>query len=348
MFRPGEAAAMRRAIELARTPGVPLGPNPRVGAVVLDGCGVVVGEGFHAGAGTPHAEVEALAQAGNKAREATVVVTLEPCNHTGRTGPCAQALVEAGVSRVVFARRDATIRAQGGADALRAAGVDVEEEPGDDAAAINVAWSHAQQRGRPYVTWKFAATLDGRSAAADGTSQWITGSEARSDVHRLRAECDAILVGTRTVLADDPWLTVRDPAGAPAPSHRKPLRAAMGLSRLPDSARMFDDAAPSLHITTRDLDDAMAALSWRDCQHVWLEGGPTLAAAFVKAGYVDRIVAYVAPTVLGAGSPAVADLGVSTLADAERFELVDVERLGGDVRLTLQANDQQAFEGRDS
>jgi diaminohydroxyphosphoribosylaminopyrimidine deaminase/5-amino-6-(5-phosphoribosylamino)uracil reductase len=336
MASEAELAAMRRAIALSRTPGVPLGPNPRVGAVLIDPQGRTVAEGFHRGAGSPHAEAAALAAASNT-RGVTAVVTLEPCNHVGRSGPCAQALVDAGISRVVFAQADTSPIAAGGAETLRAAGLDVESGVlADEAERSNVAWTFAQTHDRPYVTWKLAATLDGRSAASDGSSQWITGPQARADVHRLRAECDAVLVGTGTVLADDPRLTVRREDGRPLPPAQQPLRVVMGLRDLPSTARMFDSTGPSTVLRTREPRQALAALATHDCQHVWLEGGPTLAAAFVMVGAVDRVVAYVAAALLGSGPAAVGDLGVTSVDEAVRLSLSDVTRFGDDVRLTLE------------
>src|SRR3712207_5398084 len=226
--------AMRDALALARL-GPAVDPNPRVGALVLDADGAVVGRGHHAGAGTPHAEVVALAEAGSAARGGTAVVTLEPCNHTGQTGPCSTALLAAGIARVVYAQEDPNPEAAGGASTLRAAGVDAETGLlAEDAAALNRAWSFAVVHGRPRVVWKFAATLDGRSAAADGSSQWITGAEARADVHRLRGQAGAILVGTGTALADNPRLTVRHPNGTPV--DQQPLRVVMGHRQLPTTA----------------------------------------------------------------------------------------------------------------
>jgi diaminohydroxyphosphoribosylaminopyrimidine deaminase/5-amino-6-(5-phosphoribosylamino)uracil reductase len=339
MASSAEIAAMRRALALAQTPGVPLGPNPRVGAVVISGAGDVVAEGFHRGAGTPHAEVDALSKAGNAARGATAVVTLEPCNHTGRTGPCAAALVDAGIQRVVYAQPDDTPRAQGGAGHLLQAGV--EAEAGvllEEARQVNPTWTFAVENRRPFVTWKLAATLDGRSAAADGSSKWITGAEARRDVHRLRGQCDAILVGTGTVAVDNPRLNVRDEVGAPIAADRQPLRAVMGLRHLRDDAAAFDDSAPSIRLRTRDPGSALHELFCQDRHHVWLEGGPTLAAQFVAAGLVDEVVAYIAPVLLGAGPHAVGDLGISTIAAALRLSIVDVTRLGDDVRLTLKGS----------
>lgn len=343
-----EQAAMRRALALAASPGVPLGPNPRVGCVLLDADGRTVGEGFHRGAGTPHAEVDALGRAGATARGATAVVTLEPCDHTGRTGPCTQALLAAGVRRVIVAQRDPNPVAAGGADTLRAAGVEVETGLlAAEARAVNRTWSLAVERGRPFVTWKVATTLDGRSAAADGTSRWISGAASRRDVHRLRGLADTVLVGTGTVLADDPQLTVRD--ADDHPGDRQPLRAVMGLREVPAGARVLDDTAETVLLRTRDPHEALAALRARDRQHVFLEGGAHLAAAFVRAGLVDELVVYTAPVLLGAGTPAVADLGVTTIGAALRPRVTDVTVLdGGDVRTTAALDPAGAAQEREA
>jgi diaminohydroxyphosphoribosylaminopyrimidine deaminase/5-amino-6-(5-phosphoribosylamino)uracil reductase len=298
--------------------------------VILDTCGGIAGEGYHRGAGTPHAEVDALAAAGAAARGGTAVVTLEPCAHTGRTGPCTQALIAAGVTRVVIAATDPNPIAAGGAVVLAGAGVDVESGVlAAESVALNRRWTTAVAAGRPFVTWKFAATLDGRSAAADGTSTWITGERARADVHARRAGADAILVGTGTVLADDPQLTVRDANGVPAP--RQPLRVVLGERGVPAGARVLDGAAPTLVITHRDPVKALAELHDLEVRHVWLEGGPTLAAAFWRAGLIDEVLAYVAPALLGAGRAAVADLGIGTIDRAARLVTTDVRLLGDDV-----------------
>ncbi|MGO4257509.1 bifunctional diaminohydroxyphosphoribosylaminopyrimidine deaminase/5-amino-6-(5-phosphoribosylamino)uracil reductase RibD [Marmoricola sp. RAF53] len=327
--------AMRRALDLAATPGVPLGPNPRVGCVLLAPDGTEVAEGFHRGAGTPHAEAAALAAAGDAARGTTAVVTLEPCNHTGRTGPCAQALIEAGVSRVVFAQPDPNPEAAGGAQTLRAAGVTVELGLLErEARRLNRAWTFAHEHGRPFVTWKFATTLDGRSGAADGSSRWITGEAARRDVHRLRASCDAILVGTGTVLRDDPELTVRDALDQPLPPELQPLRVIMGTRDVPADGRTSNGAAETLHLRTHEPVEVLAALHARERQHLFLEGGPTVAAAFLAAGCIDEVVAYVAPKLLGAGPHAVGELGIGNIADALDLEVEDVSVLGHDVRIT--------------
>ncbi|WP_426246285.1 bifunctional diaminohydroxyphosphoribosylaminopyrimidine deaminase/5-amino-6-(5-phosphoribosylamino)uracil reductase RibD [Nocardioides sp. LHG3406-4] len=337
-FSSAERTAMRRALVLAATPGIPLGPNPRVGCVIIDDDGATVAEGHHRGVGTPHAEVDALTAAGERARGATAVVTLEPCNHTGRTGPCSRALVAAGVRRVVFAQPDSSPVAQGGAARLTAAGIQTEgglDEP--DARALNRAWTFAVDHRRPFVTWKFATTLDGRSAAADGTSRWVSGPEARRDTQRLRALCDVMLVGTNTIAVDDPLLTVRGDDDLPLPN--QPLRVVMGERDLDPTRRVFNHDAETLHLRTRDPHAALAEVFARGRQHVFLEGGPTVAAAFLRARLVDEVIAYVAPMLLGAGRSAVADLGIATIGDALRLTITDVALLGtgqdATVRLTM-------------
>ena len=327
-----ELEAMRLALSRAAS-GPARGPNPRVGCVILDETGAVAATGYHRGAGTAHAEVDALAAArtaGVGVRGGTAVVTLEPCAHTGRTGPCTQALIEAGIARVVVAATDPNPLAAGGAAVLREAGLDVEVGVlADDAVALNHRWTAALVRGRPFVTWKFAATLDGRSAASDGTSRWITGSAARADVHSRRAQVDAILVGTGTVITDDPHLTVRDATGRPVGP--QPLRVVLGERPIPATARVRDDAADTMLITHRDPAQALAELHEREVRQVWLEGGPTVAAAFWRAGLVDEVLAYLAPALLGAGALAVADLGVTTIDRAYRLVPTDVRRIGDDV-----------------
>jgi len=326
-----DIALMRRALELAAR-GPSGDPNPRVGAVIVDAGGLVVGEGFHQGAGTPHAEVMALRQAGPAARAGTAVVTLEPCAHTGRTGPCAQALIEAGVARVVFAQCDPTPSAGGGGALLEAAGIRTTRGVlAQESTALNEAWTFSFVHGRPKVTWKYAATLDGRSAAADGSSRWITGPQARADVHRLRAQCGAILVGTGTVIADDPALTVRALGGSTV--GRQPLRVIMGLRPIPETARVRDAAAPTLQLATRDPAEALEALAEHEIHHVWLEGGPTVAAAFLAAGLVDEVIAYLAPALLGAGAPAVGDLGIRSMDQALRLTPHEVTTIGPDIRV---------------
>ena len=206
-------------------------------------------------------------------------------------------------------------------------------------------WTFAVDHQRPFVTWKFATTLDGRSAAADGTSRWVSGAAARRDTHRLRALCDVMLVGTNTVAVDDPRLTVRDEDDQPLP--HQPLRVVMGERDLDPGRRIFDDEAESLHLRTRDPHAALKELFARDRQHVFLEGGPTLAAAFLRAGLVDEVVAYVAPMLLGAGRNAVGDLGITTIADALHLRVEDVTVLDDNVRLLMRPRTEPEARGRD-
>ncbi|GGP64476.1 bifunctional diaminohydroxyphosphoribosylaminopyrimidine deaminase/5-amino-6-(5-phosphoribosylamino)uracil reductase RibD [Streptomyces abikoensis] len=357
-----EADAMRRAIALAARALGSTSPNPVVGCVVLDPHGRVLGEGWHRRAGGPHAEVDALraaTDAGHDLRGATAVVTLEPCNHTGRTGPCAQALIEAGVARVVYAVADPNPTATGGAATLAAAGVDVEGGLlAAQAAEGNAAWLTSVRRARPFVVWKYAATLDGRSAAADGTSRWITSTESREDVHRLRAEADAVVVGSGTLRADDPHLAVR---GGPLRrgTVTQPLRVVVDThATVKPGARVLDDAAPTLVAVAEDADTRhltgvetvrlpraedgtgldipalLDVLHRREIRSLLLEGGPTLAGAFLAAGAVDRVIGYLAPALLGAGPAALGDAGITTIARALRLDVTDVSRLGPDLRVT--------------
>lgn len=349
------AAAMARAIELAARGVGHTSPNPVVGCVVLDDAGRVAGEGHHAQAGGPHAEVVALGAAGERARGGTAVVTLEPCRHTGRTGPCTRALIDAGVTRVVIAVPDPTVAAGGGADLLRREGIEVVEGVGHDAAAHgNRAWLHAMTTGRPYITWKLAATLDGRTAASDGTSRWITGAEARTAVHHLRASRDAVLVGSGTLRADDPHLAVRD-----LPEVTQPLRVVLDAdARIPLTARVLDDAAPTLVVVAEGGDDSrltavgvdvlrvprsssglepaavLAGLHERGIRSVLLEGGARLAGSFVRDDLVDEVVAHIAPALLGAGSSVLEGAGITTITEALRLTTTDVARLGDDVAIT--------------
>ncbi|MFD7026220.1 bifunctional diaminohydroxyphosphoribosylaminopyrimidine deaminase/5-amino-6-(5-phosphoribosylamino)uracil reductase RibD [Promicromonospora sukumoe] len=312
----GLEAAMRRALALARL-GPAHGPNPRVGCVLLDADGRTVAEGYHRGAGTPHAEAAALTDARSRGidpRGTTAVVTLEPCAHHGRTGPCADALIEAGVAAVHVSVGDPNPVATGGAAKLRDAGIEVTTGLlADEGEELLRTWLHAVRTGRPYVTLKLATSLDGRVAAVDGTSRWITGTQARAHAHVVRAQVDAIAVGTGTVLADDPSLTARRADGDLF--EHQPLRVVLGDRSVPDGARLRGPGGDLLHLPGHDLDAALRALGDREVRHLLVEGGPTLATALLAADAVDEVHAYVAPVLLGAGATAVGDLGVTTIGE---------------------------------
>lgn len=332
-----ELAAMHRALAQGELVRGNTSPNPPVGAVVLSADGHLLGEGGTAPAGGPHAEVVALGAAGAAARGGTAVVTLEPCAHTGRTGPCTEALLAAGIAKVIYAVDDPSPDAAGGAQQLRDAGVEVHAGVEANAAASGALrpWLHAVQSGRPYVSWKFAATLDGRVAASDGSSRWISSTASRADAHAFRAVVDAIVVGSGTVLADDPHLTVRDTDDEPAA--RQPLRVVIDRRhRTPQTARVLDNAAETLLLDTAVPRFALKALYDRGVRHVLLEGGPTLAGAFVEAQCVDEVIAYLAPTLLGAGPAALGDAGIASLAEAVTLDIDTVTRLGPDVKIVAR------------
>ena len=348
---PDDAQWMRRALELAARGWGQTAPNPRVGAVVVRD-GVVVGEGWHTAYGAPHAEVEALRAAGDAARGATVYVTLEPCNHHGKTPPCSEALIAAGVSRVVAACADSSSIARGGAEHLRAAGIDVSVGEVEAAAAreLNADFFFAMSGTRPFVRLKLAMSLDG--AIADHTRQpgWLTGEDSRREVHRLRAASDAIAVGIGTVLADDPQLTVREVT----PPRVPPIRIVFDTSaRLPRTSHLARTAAeipvvdvcwapePAhaaalehsgiglLHAAT--LGAALEALRERGIRSLLVEGGATIAAAFLQEALVDRLVIFRAPKILGGGAlNAFGSLPGVRVADASRWRVVHAQRLGDD------------------
>jgi len=320
-----DEAMMRRAVALGAAARTWAHPNPWVGAVVRSVDGAIF-EGATGPPGGPHAEVSALAAAGAAARGATLWCTLEPCSHVGRTPPCADAVVAAGVRRAVVAVVDPDPRVAGqGLDRLRGAGIDVSVGVGrDEVEDLLAPYLAHRRRGRPWVVLKLAATLDGRTAAADGPSQWITGREARADAHRLRAESDAVVVGAGTVRADDPSLTVRLVEGP------NPLRVVLG--RAPHDAQVH----PALE-REGDVEVILDELAARGCVQVLVEGGAGVAGAFHSGGLVDRYVLYLAPKLLGGhdGRPLLAGAGAATLADAWNGRIISVERLGNDLRIDL-------------
>jgi diaminohydroxyphosphoribosylaminopyrimidine deaminase / 5-amino-6-(5-phosphoribosylamino)uracil reductase len=354
---------MREAIALARSVRT-ASPNPRVGAVIVRD-GNVIGRGAHRGAGTPHAEVVALA--GIDAAGATLYVTLEPCNFFGRTPPCAPAVIAAGIRRAVVAMEDPDRRVQGrGSDALRAAGLEVVTGVLEDAARrINTAFIHHRSTGLPLVVLKLALTLDGRMAASDGSSRWITSPRTRVLVHEERARSDAILVGAGTVVIDDPTLLVRD-----GDLLRQPARVVLDArGRVPGSAAIFGSpgaAAPVIVATTDasshevrtswkeagaevlvldgcaegvDLDHLLRELGGRDLLQVYCEGGARVATSFLKHDLVDQLQLHYGPMMTGSGGPSIGDLGVASMPDALSWVVTDSTRVGDDLLVTLERGD---------
>jgi diaminohydroxyphosphoribosylaminopyrimidine deaminase/5-amino-6-(5-phosphoribosylamino)uracil reductase len=356
---------MRRALDLAERGWGRVSPNPLVGCVLVRD-DELVGEGWHEGPGTEHAEAMALRVAGDRAGGATAYVSLEPCDHHGRTPPCTRALIDAAVGAVVAATRDPNPIVDGaGLRALRHAGVEVSEGTlRHEAERQNVAFRTHVRTGRPHVVLKVAASLDGKAAAADGTSKWITGEDARADVQRLRAWADAIVVGAGTVLADDPQLTVRDPAFASA---RPPARVVVDASgRVPADGSVFDAAAPTLVATTESVPDdrrrgwadagadvlvldrdpsgavslgaLVEVLGKRDVQGVVIEGGPTLAWSAIRDGVVDRIVLYLAPSLVGGPAGWLGGEGFAPIGRAARLDIVSIDRIGEDVKVVADVH----------
>lgn len=354
-----DARHMARALRLAAKGLATTDPNPRVGCVIADG-ERVLGEGFHARAGGPHAEIEALRAAGGPVRGATAYVTLEPCSHHGRTPPCADALVEAGLRRVVFAAGDPNPRVNGnGASRLAAAGIVVEGGLMEaEARALNPGFLSRMLRGRPFVRLKLAATLDGRTGLGPGAGRWITGEAARADVQRLRARSGAILTGIGTVLADDPRLDVRLPGAT-----RQPLRVVLDRRlALPASARLLDPPGEVLVFTAArampgadalaargarieslpeggrglDLAAMLARLAALEVNELMVEAGPALAGALLESGLVDEFVLYLAPALLGPEARPLAVLPpLADMRDRLGFDILDSRRVGADLRLTL-------------
>ncbi len=322
---------LERALELAERGRGTTRPNPVVGAVIVSG-GEVVGEGWHERPGGPHAEVVALEAAGERAQGATLYVTLEPCAHDGRTPPCADAVIAAGIARVVVGSGDPDPRTNGaGIARLRDAGVEVELAEGDLAKRArrqNEAFRTWVSRGRPFVTYKAAATIDGRLAAAGGDARWVSGEESRRRVHELRAASDAVAVGMGTVRADNPALTARD-----VDAVRQPRRLAFGHGPLPEGSE--------LELLEGLLEDELRRLAAEDVQSLLLEGGPTLAGAFLRAGLIDKVILFVAPKAVGGDDapPLFAGPGAQTLAEAVPLAALEAGRSGEDVVLTAYVHE---------
>jgi diaminohydroxyphosphoribosylaminopyrimidine deaminase/5-amino-6-(5-phosphoribosylamino)uracil reductase len=301
-------------------------PNPNVSAAIYSADGTLIADGAHSTASPDHAEVLAIKKAGTAARGATIVVSLEPCNHTGKTGPCVDAIIEAGISKVIYAVKDPNPVAAGGADRLRATGIEVEFVEDAALADIQGAWLHRIATGRPYFIWKVAMTLDGRIAAADGTSQWISSPASRDDVQILRAQSDAILVGTGTAIADNPTLRPRV-EGAPTP-----IRIVMGNRDVPASSNLHDGVGETIFLQSHDSADLLDALESASVNQVLVEAGPTLGSALLAVGLIDEVVMYQAPKLLGAGKSWLEDIGVQSIGDVLTLSLITSEQIGPDFK----------------
>jgi len=323
--------AMQRAIALSEKGLGKTAPNPIVGAVIIDDAGNVIGEGFHDRMNSKdHAEVVAIANANKNPKGATIVVTLEPCNHSGSTGPCTQAIIDAGITTVVFAVNDPNSVASGGAEALRVAGIKVisgvlEKE----VTHANRAWLMKIKKNRPFFTWKVATTLDAKIAAVDGTSKWITNETSRADVQVLRRQSDAILVGTNTVITDDPHLV---PRGDFAGYSHNPIRVICGEQDLPKDAQVFDSAAQTVVVKSKDLDQLVEELNKLEINQVFVEAGMTLASAMVDHCLMDELVMYQAPSLLGSGKPFFTFDFPSTISNQMRLDHISTVVLDGDVK----------------
>jgi len=323
--------AMQRAIALSEKGLGKTAPNPIVGAVIIDATGKIIAEGFHDRMHSEsHAEVIAIKAAGNQAQGATIVVTLEPCNHIGKTGPCTQAIIDSGISTVVFAVSDPNSVASGGAAKLRATGITVVEGVlKEEAALSNRAWLMKIKKNRPFFTWKVAATLDGIVAATDGTSKWISNTTSRADVQILRRQSDAILVGTNTVITDNPHLI---PRGDFAGYSRNPIRIICGEQELPSDSLVFDDAAQTEVVKSKNLDLLVEKLNELGVNQVFVEAGPTLASAMLDHCLMDELVMYQAPSLLGSGKSFFNFDEESTIENQLRMDHISTQVLDGDVK----------------
>jgi diaminohydroxyphosphoribosylaminopyrimidine deaminase/5-amino-6-(5-phosphoribosylamino)uracil reductase len=363
VFTDADTQHMTRALQLAERGLCSTSPNPRVGCVIVDSSGICIAEGWHETAGAAHAEVHALQQAGEKARGATAYVTLEPCSHHGKTGPCCEALIAAGIARVVYGMQDPNRQVAGrGLQKLRAAGIAVDGPLLEkEAQEINPGFIKRMQSELPLVRIKMAMSLDGRTAMASGESQWITGAAARQDVQHWRARSCAIITSANTVLRDNARLTVRDADALQALHHRQPLRVLLDQhARVALDTPFFTDTAPVLwcthqqpiaalptHIThcvlplknnSLDLQALLAELGRRQCNDVLVEAGATLAGAFVQENLVDEFVIYIAPQLMGSTARPLFDFQIDAMMDTKKLNIIDASAIGEDWRFILRPN----------
>ena len=305
-------------------------PNPNVSAAIYGADGSLISDGFHnRKVSVDHAEVVALKNAGSAARGATMVVSLEPCAHTGRTPPCVQAIIDAGIAKVIYAVADPNPIAAGGAKKLHDAGIAVEYRESKELSYVQRAWLHKERTGHPLMIWKVATTLDSKVAASDGTSKWITGPESREDVQELRAQSDAILIGTNTALVDNPHLIPRG-------HDVRPVRIISGEQEVPATNKVFDNEARTICVKSKSIPELMKVLSDEGFNQVLVEAGPTLGSALMASGNIDELIVYQAPKMLGAGKEFVSHLGISTLDDYLELELLSVQPFGSDIKSHYQ------------
>ena len=302
-------------------------PNPNVAAAIYSADGTLIAEGAHNRLVSPdHAEVVAIKKAGEVARGATIIVSLEPCNHSGTTGPCVDAIIDAGITRVIYAVKDPNPIAAGGADRLKSAGIEVEYIESTQLRATQGAWLHRITTGRPYFIWKVAASLDGRIAASDGTSQWISSAESREDVQYLRAQSDAILIGTGTALADNPTLRPRFEGAT------NPIRIVMGGRDVPADYNLNDGKSQTIFLKSHSVEDLLKALDYIPVNQVLVEAGPQLGSALFAAGVIDEVILYQAPILLGSGKSWLEDIGITTIKGAHALSAPSVTMCGPDFK----------------
>jgi diaminohydroxyphosphoribosylaminopyrimidine deaminase/5-amino-6-(5-phosphoribosylamino)uracil reductase len=330
--------AMARAIECAQFGLGKTSPNPIVGAVITSATGEFISEGFHSG--TDHAEVIAIAAAKEIPAGSIIYITLEPCNHQGKTPPCTEALISAGIAKVVYAVSDPNPVAAGGAERLRNSGIEVVAGLLENEAAFdNRAWLTKIAKHRPRITWKIASTMDGKVAAKDGSSKWITSELARADVALLRSQADAIVTSTSTVMADNPLLTSKGLG-------KNPVRIVMGKSEVAPESQVLNSDAETIVIKSHNFQELISLSSQRGFNQILIESGPTFGTALLKADLVDEILLFQAPTFFGSGTPSISDLGINSISQRLDFYIEDVEIIGADLKITLVKSQTNNGSGR--
>lgn len=323
-----QSALMSRADDLSKLGLGYTAPNPIVGCIIVDSNNIVIAEEFHNGGA--HAESKAINSIKVIPEGATLFTTLEPCNHQGKTEPCSDLIIKSGIKNVIYSIADPNSVAQGGSKKLREAGLNVTSGVlSEKVEFTNRHWLQKIKTGRPYFTWKIAMTLDGKIAALDGSSKWITSVESRDEVSKLRSQADAVLIGTGTALADNPSLNSHNPGS------RQPLRIVMGKSEVPVSHKLNDDSAPTHFLKSHESTDLIKLLSDLEINQVLVESGPNLATSLLKLGLIDEIVAYIAPSILGSGSSFVGDLDISSLSERMDYQIHSFTQVGNDLRVTL-------------